>query len=516
MRAPKPKIRFSLRSKIILLILVLVAALVLFVYSTILRDEREALTDLTISAGGAIATTLAINAWNVFYPQLLVEQPDGNFTEETYGRLNYFDINIVETLDQLVQQKDIVYAVVLNKFGKVMGHSRHEPRVVENTPWSPPPGIRLYRELYRPGEEIRFKVQEYAGGYYDPKTGRREEGELLDISFPMLGSLRDVRDLSLYEGEVHVGISKDTIRRVLRRAEAKLQGVALLSVLLGIVGAVVLASLIIGPILRLVQAMGCVAMGDLKQRVRIRTADEIQLLGETFNTMTEGLSKYVSAGLVRKMMANPEALTLGGSNKVVTILESDIRNFTGTSERMAPEEIVAYLNEYLDMMTKVVLEHGGEIDKYIGDAILAHFGLFETDPSKLAEHTRNAVRAAVAMNRAIVPFNEKRVAKGLNPVRFGVGINTGEVTVGNIGSTERMDYTVIGDNMNLTARICDHAGKEWKEPDGTVVRLRNILITESTYELVKDIAVVESRVIALTVKGKERPVRVYQLYDVRG
>jgi class 3 adenylate cyclase len=512
---PRKEIKLSLRTKIIALILLLVSVIMAFVYSTILKDERLALTDLTVSGGGAIATTLAINSWNVFNDKLLKEQPDGNFTEDTYAALDYFDINFTESLDQLVQQKDIVYAVVVNKFGRVVSHSKQESRVKEMSLWTPLPGIRSYKELFRSGAGIKFIAQDYSGAFYNPKTGQNDTGEIIDISFPILSNMKNAQDLSLYEGEVHLGISKDSIFQVLRNAKAKLQGVSALSVLFGILGAIILAALIISPILKLVQAMGKVAMGDMKQRVQVRTQDEIQLLANSFNRMIDGLSKYVSAGLVTKLMGHQDALTLGGSNKRVTIMESDIRNFTGTSENMTPAEIVEYLNEYLDIMSKVVLKFGGEIDKYIGDAILAHFGLFDATEESLAEHTKNAVRATVAMNQALIPFNEKRQQQGRHPIRFGVGINTGEVTVGNIGSTERMDYTVIGDNMNLTARICDHAGKDFKEENGNVVHLRNILITESTYELVKDIVVVEDKFVHLKVKGKVKPVKVFQVYDVR-
>ena len=200
----------------------------------------------------------------------------------------------------------------------------------------------------------------------------------------------------------------------------------------------------------------------------------------------------------------------------MTIMESDLRNFTGTSEKMTPDEVVAYLNDYLDIMTKIILKFGGEVDKYIGDAILACFGIFDPVDANLREHTKNALRAAVAMDQAMIPFNEKQKAQGKGLVRMGVGMNTGDVILGNMGSTERMDYTIIGDNMNLTARLCDNAGKDYKMENGETVHLRNIIITEATYELVKDIAVVEDKVVHIRVKGKQHPIKIYQVYDVRG
>jgi len=197
-------------------------------------------------------------------------------------------------------------------------------------------------------------------------------------------------------------------------------------------------------------------------------------------------------------------------------MESDIRSFTSISEKMRPDEVVSMLNEYLDIMSKIVIKHGGEIDKYIGDAILAHFGMFDPNDDKLAENAKTALRVVVEMNQALIPFNERRKSTGTIPLRFGVGIHTTDIIVGNIGSTERMDYTVIGDGMNLTARLCDNAGKDYKEDNGNVSHLRNILMTEATYELVKDIAIVDDKIIHIRVKGKEKPIKIYQAYDIRG
>jgi len=507
-------IKLSLRSKIIWLIVMVIVIIMLFVYRTILRDEREALFDSMKNSGGALATLLANNSRVALVKALLDESVDGRINEQTYAQLNYFELGFAETLDQMIEQKDIVYAVIINKFGNVVGHSKTEPEVIENTPYHPLGTIQNFKTSYVEGDPIRPLIQDYNGEYYDPKLKQVVTGEILDVAFPMVVDIK-VNTLRAYEGEVHIGISKATINKTLRQAEAKLQGVAILSLLIGIFFAIILASIIISPIKKLVTAMGKISNGDLKQKVIVKTGDEVQLLATSFNRMTDGLSKYVSAGLVKRLMKQ-EGLSLGGSYKKVTIMESDLRNFTGTSEKMKPDEVVSYLNEYLDIMTKIVLKYGGEVDKYIGDAILAEYGLFDPNIENLQEHTKNCIRACVEMNQAMIQFNEKQIERGRNVVRFGVGINTGDIIVGNMGSTERMDYTIIGDNMNLTARICDHAGKDHKEDNGNIVHLRNILITEPTYELVKDIAVVEDKIVHIKVKGKEKPIKVYQVYDVRG
>ncbi len=510
---PRKTIKISLRSKIIALIIVVIVIIMAFVYRTILQDEKNALIDSVKNNGGALATLLANNTRIALANALLDKAGSGGITEQTYEKLNYFDLGFSETLDQMIAQKDIVYAAIINKFGKVVGHSKTDHEIIENTAYKALDTIRLYKDAYVDGETLKPMTQDYTGDYYDPKSKKIVTGDVLDVAFPMVVDIR-ANSIKAYEGEVHIGISKASINQTVRQAEAKLQGVSLLSLLFGIIASILLSSLIISPINKLVAAMGKISNGDLKQKVVVHSKDEVELLATSFNRMTDGLSKYVSAGLVKKLMKQ-EGLLLGGAYKKMTMMESDIRNFTGTSEKLTPEEVVTYLNEYLDLMTKVIMKFGGEVDKYIGDAIVAHFGIFDPLEANLVEHTKNAVRAAVAMNQAMIPFNEKRQSRGLGTVRMGVGINTGDVILGNMGSTERMDYTVIGDNMNLTARLCDNAGKDIKEDNGNVVHLRNIIITEPTYEMVKDIVVVEDKVVHIRVKGKEHPIKIYQVFDVR-
>jgi class 3 adenylate cyclase len=510
----RKEIKFSLRTKIIWLIVILIVLILAVVYRTILQDEKTALTNLMTTSGGALTTLLADNTRVVLNNALLEKARSGNITEETYEQLDYFALGIAETLDKMVDQKDVVYTAILNKFGKIVGHSKSDHEIKENTVWKPLGALQTYKNMYNPGEPISPVVQEFKGDFYNPKLKKTVNGELFDISFPMVVDSK-ATSLNAYEGEVHIGISKESIYKTIRGAEAKLQGVSVVSFIVGLLGAIFLAALIISPIMKLVMAMGRVANGDLKQKVIVNTRDEVEVLAHSFNKMTEGLSKYVSAGLVQKLMKHPDALSLGGSYKRITMFFSDIRNFTGTSEKMKPDEVVAYLNEYLDIMTKIVLKNGGDIDKYVGDEIMALYGVFDADEANLQKHSMNAIRTAVEMNHAMIQFNEKRASKGLNQIKMGIGINTSDVILGNMGSTERMDYTVIGDGVNLAARLCDNAGKDYKEENGNIVHLRNILFTETTYELIRDIVVVDEKTINIKVKGKEKPIKIYQAYDIK-
>jgi adenylate cyclase len=184
----------------------------------------------------------------------------------------------------------------------------------------------------------------------------------------------------------------------------------------------------------------------------------------------------------------------------VTILFSDIRSFTTMSEAMEAHALVALLNEYFTEMVAIVIQEDGVVDKYIGDAIMAVFGA----PVPKADDAVRAVRAAVRMRKALLHLNERLVARGVEPLRTGIGIHSGEVVAGNIGSERRMEYTVIGDAVNLASRL-ESATKD----EGA-----DILVSEDTYALVRDS--VEARPVReLTVKGRAQPVMTYEVLGLR-
>jgi adenylate cyclase len=153
--------------------------------------------------------------------------------------------------------------------------------------------------------------------------------------------------------------------------------------------------------------------------------------------------------VVDEILKNPDALNLGGTNSCVTMLFSDVRGFTTMSENLEPEKVVQILNEYFADMTPIVFEHRGMLDKYMGDGLMALFGV----PLQCPDAATNAVAAAVAMQRRMESVNRDLTSMGMAEISIGIGINTGTVTVGYIGSEERTDYTAIGDAVNLAARL---------------------------------------------------------------
>ncbi|HWO90149.1 MAG TPA: adenylate/guanylate cyclase domain-containing protein, partial [Gemmatimonadales bacterium] len=228
--------------------------------------------------------------------------------------------------------------------------------------------------------------------------------------------------------------------------------------------------------------------------------------GFALNYVTEGrqkrqiremFSKYVAPEYVAQIAEDPSRLHLEGRRAELSILFSDIRGFTSISEKMAPSEVVAFLNDYLTEMAAIVKRSGGTLDKFIGDAVMAFWG----EPIPIPDHAVRACECALAMQEAMGRIAERFEREGKPPLRIGIGINTAEVVVGNIGSLEhKLDYTVIGDGVNLASRL-EGQNKDF----GTT-----IIISEFTLERLD--GKFEVRALGeVKVKGKEKAVGIYEL-----
>jgi len=215
----------------------------------------------------------------------------------------------------------------------------------------------------------------------------------------------------------------------------------------------------------------------------------------------ETFSLYAPPSVVEEMLANPEKLHLGGEKRELSVLFADIRGFTSISEKFPAEDLVPQLNHYLTRMTEVVFQHQGTLDKYIGDAVMAIFGA----PLPQEDHPVRACATALNMVKGLRALKEEWRSRKLPVLDVGIGINTGMVMVGNMGSERRFDYTVIGDNVNLASRM-EGLTK------GYGVR---IVISESVWEKAKEFFVARELDV-VQVKGRQKPVRIYQLLCARG
>jgi adenylate cyclase len=206
---------------------------------------------------------------------------------------------------------------------------------------------------------------------------------------------------------------------------------------------------------------------------------------------------YVPPAVVDGLVSGADRLRLGGEKRELTVLFSDIRGFTSMSEAMTPEDLVKLMNEYFTAMTDKVFEHRGSLDKYIGDAIMAIYGA----PVAETRHASLACRTALEMLTVLDELKAKWQPLGLPAIDIGVGINTGPMIVGNMGSASRFNYTVVGDSVNLASRI-----ETLNKTYGT-----NILVSEYTYEVVKDEFLFAREIDSVRVRGRTQPVRLYEL-----
>lgn len=212
--------------------------------------------------------------------------------------------------------------------------------------------------------------------------------------------------------------------------------------------------------------------------------------------MKKAFSNYVSADLVAQILKDPDSLKLGGEKREISILFSDIRGFTTLSEKLSPEDLVQILNDYLNPMTLIVLEEKGTLDKYIGDAIMAIYNA----PLDVAGHAEHACRSALKMMLKLKELNQSFIERGIQAIDIGIGINTGDAVVGNMGAAMRFDYTAIGDNVNLASRL-EGLNKIY----GT-----HIIVSEYTRQSAgSDLPFREIDLV--TVKGKRHPVPIYEL-----
>ena len=215
------------------------------------------------------------------------------------------------------------------------------------------------------------------------------------------------------------------------------------------------------------------------------------------NFIKDTFGRYLSQKVVEEILASPEGRKLGGQRRTVTILMSDLRGFTYMSENNDPEKIVALLNRYLECMSKVINDYGGTIDEFIGDAILAIFGV----PEEHGDDPARAVACGVAMQNALHDLNKAFAKEGHPPLEMGIGINTGQVVVGNIGSELRMKYGIVGSAVNVAARIeANTTGGE-------------VFVGEAVYENLKDLIEVEGA-RSVMMKGLKHPLVYYPVIAV--
>jgi adenylate cyclase len=307
-------------------------------------------------------------------------------------------------------------------------------------------------------------------------------------------------------GYAQISFSQSGMRESATRALQAIIAATILIIVLGVGMAFALGRRITQPIDKLVNASRAIGKGDYSFRFREHRKDELGLLMEAFNDMAQGmlektqvksaLSRYVSAGVAREILSNLDEVGLSGKRIEGSVLFADIKGFTKIAENMRPEELVAILNRYFTLITGACEINHGMVDKYMGDGVMLVFGAPEPD----ADHAFHAITCALLIQELVAHENALREEQGKFPVQFRIGVNTGSMLAGNMGSRERMEYTVVGDTVNLASRLCG------------ITNGNEIVISREMY-LRDD---VRSRVIAgeyqsIRLRGISQPVSTYRV-----
>jgi adenylate cyclase len=330
--------------------------------------------------------------------------------------------------------------------------------------------------------------------YVDPQSGEAKLAAFRLVGFGGLGVIAEVAQAKAYEA----------VKKVIYRSILVASIVLCLSFLAGYL----YSGTITWPIRQLAAAAERIANGDFKIELKPRGSDEVADLSLTFNHMALGLeerdrvkatfSKFHNKEIAEKLLSGE--VKLGGERREATIFFSDVRGFTAMSESMEPEQVVEMLNEYMTRMVSIIRSHGGVVDKYVGDAIMALWGV----PIGGPDDTRNAVRACLAMREELAKLNELRISRGQSALKIGMGLNVGPVIAGNIGSEEKMEYTVIGDAVNTASRfesMTKEYGTDLVVPKAIVDRVNDHFVFEQSH--------------SIKVKGKSVALEVFKVLGYR-
>jgi len=300
--------------------------------------------------------------------------------------------------------------------------------------------------------------------------------------------------------------STTDMRKRLRDLSLVVAGLALTATFGAVMLSLILAGSLLGPISQIDQAAQKIGKGDLSVVLPKMGEDEIGRLSQTFNDMVKGLRErekmqaYVSDSVLEAIQTDDSSSMHNGKSVEVTILFSDIRNFTGITENNPPEKVFLLLNEFFGGIEPVIRQNNGRVDKYIGDAVMAVF--HQSSPE---HHALSAIKAAFAMKNFVKKLNQKRSNEKLFTINIGIGISTGNVLLGDIGSERRKDLTVIGDEVNLASRL-ESASKKGQHS--------RIIISGSTLPHVESHVTVEHMPFT-EIRGKQHAVEVYELVRLK-
>jgi adenylate cyclase len=325
----------------------------------------------------------------------------------------------------------------------------------------------------------------------------------------LVSYLQPVHFQEVRTGYVLITLSGDSLDLALQDSVRAVTAATILMIILAVIVSFVMSRRLSRPIHNLMDASKAIDQGKLNFRIKERRNDEIGELIDSFNNMADGLlhkdqverafSRFVSSNVAKQILENVDNVELGGKHVMGSVLFADIVGYTDISEKLTPQATAEMLNEYFSYISEAAKIYHGTIDKFMGDCAMIVFGITEEDD----DHCFNALACAVLIQRIINRISSKRIARGEFPVQFRLGVNSGEMLAGNMGSTDRMEFTVVGDSVNLASRLCTFANPG------------QIIIHGQVYEQ-EDI---KNRIIArqhdpIRLRHKPEPVPTYLVTDV--
>ena len=398
--------------------------------------------------------------------------------EAIYPQRDTFTLHF--NTQEMLKEKGVEYAAVQDAGLKILSHT--DPQKIGGVDAGPVSRLS--------SESQTALVQQYS----------LRGADYFDISAPVFSGNRRT-------GTVHIGFTSESVAGSLKDTKRKVLLVAGSAVLLDMLGVIIIVGWMLRPLPVLAKAAREVGEGRLDMQVPFEMKDEIGQLAQAFNQMILSLrekemirstfGRYMSKEVVDGFLNGKVSMELGGGElKEMTVLMSDIRGFTEFSEKLPPQEVVTLLNRYFTAMVKAIGENGGTVDKFIGDAVLAVFGW----PAARDNHEKLAVEAALDMKERLAALNVSLVKEGRSPIEIGIAINSGKAVAGNIGSQEKVQYTVIGDAVNLTSRM-ESGNKEY----GT-----DLIVSEPVYLATKEWFMFKD-IGEKPVRGRTEPVHIYQV-----
>lgn len=465
LRAWITRVRIPIFIKLATTSILLIALVISSISFSMLNKQKKQFIDQLIDLGEGMTRIAANNA------------PDKLLGEE--------DLALFKLVNDIAQNDQILYALVTDDQNNIRAHSQIEKMI--NKPYDLPKKVTFLKK----------------NGDLTVRSSVHEGEEILFFEKPITYQ-------KLRVGKVYLAISKEKILENMASAKFFLLLRTLLIIFLGILLSLGLGIYISRPINKLRESTKALGRGEFDHRVLIQRNDELGDLGLAFNKMAEDLAlkekiqdsfgRYVNPEIVEMILENPDTPWMKGSKVVATVLFVDIRGFTALSEDKEPEWIIEMLNDYFSFVTDVVFKHGGHIDKFVGDEAMAVFGT----PVPNHKHAEAAVRAALDIKKGVADFDRETKWRKAD-LQVGMGVNSGEMVSGNLGSQKRMEYTVIGDNVNVASRLT------------SLAKPGEILISRQTLEMIEDAGSFnfEERG-TVPVKGRKTEITIFNVLDCKG